>query len=101
MPSSKTREFQLGHVFSDMEITPLEGKRVRIPGTFQLGHVFSDMEIMKPDSNKNQKLIKQVSIGPRLFRHGNTRMGADNGRVYALEFQLGHVFSDMEIGGRK
>jgi len=65
--------FQLGHVFSDMEIG---GERLdncdQECSAFQLGHVFSDMEIFK------------------------CLPGGDL-RAY-LVFQLGHVFSDMEMG---
>ena len=38
--------FQLGHVFSDMEIR-LGKKEVELLDRFQLGHVFSDMEMPK------------------------------------------------------
>jgi len=92
-------EFQLGHIFSDVEMTkglcwsgPIpqwcfnwatsfqtwksnESENLTVAlfavDVFQLGHVFSDMEIWKQDE----------SIDP-------TRENM---------FQLGHVFSDMEI----
>jgi len=39
-----------------------------------------------------------VSIGPRLFRHGNDEVGLDIREISTEpEFQLGHVFSDMEM----
>ena len=37
-----------------------------------------------------------VSIGPRLFRHGNIK-GLEIIQPVIMVFQLGHVFSDMEI----
>jgi len=42
---------------------------------FQLGHVFSDMEmeLWKVDYGNGI----EVSIGPRLFRHGNNEMTKD------------------------
>ena len=63
-------KFQLGHVFSDMEM------RSKFPGSlrskeFQLGHVFSDMEISSPFFYWYAGW-SYVSIGPRLFRHGNS-----------------------------
>ena len=90
---------------------------------FQLGHVFSDMEILFSGNCGPCQEI-HVSIGPRLFRHGNENklrykapLGAGfnwatsfqtwkylfNGTVFANGplFQLGHVFSDMEINFRK
>ena len=43
--SHKELRFQLGHVFSDMEIKG-DNKSITFAKTrFQLGHVFSDMEI--------------------------------------------------------
>jgi len=111
-------KFQLGHVFSDMEM------EVEFPDAddtnilFQLGHVFSDMEIWPGSGRENRSFW--VSIGPRLFRHGNSR-GRDRRSVVkccfnwatsfqtwksasalcasliAERFQLGHVFSDMEM----
>jgi len=40
--------FQLGHVFSDMEILKTEGFYAGYDAkAFQLGHVFSDMEILR------------------------------------------------------
>jgi len=62
-----------GHVFSDMEIEYIEIFRKNMPTVFQLGHVFSDMEIGLPDTVLQQDL-RGVSIGPRLFRHGNSRI---------------------------
>jgi len=62
--------FQLGHVFSDMEIDQGSPFRRSASG-FQLGHVFSDMEMWEHE------------------RHSVVRPG----------FQLGHVFSDMEMPG--
>jgi len=41
-----------------------------------------------------------VSIGPRLFRHGNN-IGDIPRDMFLVGFQLGHVFSDMEIKIRK
>jgi len=62
--------FQLGHVLSDMEIKP-QTKGMARNLAFQLGHVLSDMEI---DKRYRIKLWnKEVSIGPRPFRHGNAR----------------------------
>ena len=61
---------------------------------FQLGHVFSDMEI-QPTHTASPSFI-EVSIGPRLFRHGNLEGGAIR-YFTGSEFQLGHVFSDMEM----
>jgi hypothetical protein len=61
--------FQLGHVFSDMEIGASDLDFALSSGLFQLGHVFSDMEMRKAF------LIYWFVLG----------------------FQLGHVFSDMEI----
>ena len=42
--------------------------------------------------------IKWVSIGPRLFRHGNYEPKVLTEVTKLRAFQLGHVFSDMEIG---
>ena len=63
--------FQLGHVFSDMDILKMARKEETLESlVFQLGHVFSDMEINMV--GKRGKVAKVgVSIGPRLFRHGN------------------------------
>ena len=49
--------------------------------------------------NKFVGFLVLASIGPRLFRHGNVRdvYGIEINR-WILELQLGHVFSDMEIG---
>jgi hypothetical protein len=69
---------------------------------FQLGHVFSDMEI----GISSQAWLQcdcGVSIGPRLFRHGNEGLSDEawiecvRNIQRAIWFQLGHVFSDMEI----
>jgi len=112
--------FQLGHVFSDMEISY---PAARIPALrqapFQLGHVFSDMEMYsytptiisgKINVSIGPRLFRHgnmfdekghcvgcgVSIGPRLFRHGNNSGEPHDAWLNTL-FQLGHVFSDMEI----
>jgi|GEM_PF-6880751 len=62
--------FQLGHVFSDMEMAATGISSSMTPtSAFQLGHVFSDMEIRLGK--------KEVELLDR--------------------FQLGHVFSDMEM----
>jgi len=60
--------FQLGHVLSDMEMEICE-QYSNYPSTFQLGHVFSDMEIATYVCRDGSRC--GVSIGPRLFRHGN------------------------------
>ena len=64
--------FQLGHVFSDMEM-PNSSQRsmLTVMMAFRLGHVFSDMEIFVKDNS-------------------------DYGYCH-VRFQLGHVFSDMEM----
>ena len=59
-----------------------------------MGHVFSDMEIW--DAQLLHCLRCCVSIGPRLFRHGNIAAIEDPTERFQ-KFQLGHVFSDMEI----
>ncbi len=66
--------FQLGHVFSDMEIRLRLQRLVEKVAVlvFQLGHVFSDMEIWR-GMYEQQEIDPNVSIGPRLFRHGNVR----------------------------
>ena len=63
---------------------------------FQLGHVFSDMEIVKDENDWSAS--STVSIGPRLFRHGNALIIVIAHDRPVHGFQLGHVFSDMEIG---
>ena len=64
------KEFQLGHVFSDMEMnTDIIVHMGYI--VFQLGHVFSDMEIAFSSFLPIYE-NSGVSIGPRLFRHGNS-----------------------------
>ena len=59
---------QWGHVFSDVEITyrPTDAAR---NAALQWGHVFSDVEI-----RNNDKILATIiaSMGPRLFRRGNT-----------------------------
>jgi len=79
-------------------------KCIRLAGTtlqpqvaFQLGHVFSDMEMRWGLSRFVLNREPVVSIGPRLFRHGNDKNFMDKGRWNVTMFQLGHVFSDMEI----
>jgi len=64
--------FQLGHVFSDMEMWRIGSSRMsrNQPFGFQLGHVFSDMEIIE-FLVRTILFVMGVSIGPRLFRHGN------------------------------
>jgi len=89
-------EFQLGHVFSDMEMFKRAVSETRVVMGFQLGHVFSDMEITGI-SKALKTSTYQVSIGPRLFRHGNKRPNNSKQGWVLLQFQLGHVFSDMEI----
>ena len=118
--------FQLGHVFSDMEMCHLRWLKWSdfCEMVFQLGHVFSDMEIWRVRVIRRLTIISSfnwatsfqtwkwrsssailaaccfVSIGPRLFRHGNgKRDGARSARFNG--FQLGHVFSDMEIENRR
>jgi len=61
---------------------------------FQLGHVFSDMEIQNVFCRSIRR--EPVSIGPRLFRHGNISRCSGISPL-SMMFQLGHVFSDMEI----
>ena len=61
--------FQLGHVFSDMEIGNRRQDEQGLDRGFQLGHVFSDMEMQQ--NQPDERVATQVSIGPRLFRHGN------------------------------
>ena len=114
------KEFQLGHVFSDMEIGTVTSTTKSHIFVFQLGHVFSDMEISEFKVTVPYRNCG-VSIGPRLFRHGNRirrtrkreRLPGFNWatsfqtwkyerkiliRSIVSAFQLGHVFSDMEIG---
>ena len=43
----ETMVFQLGHVFSDMEIVTDPKEFAVAVEAFQLGHVFSDMEMLK------------------------------------------------------
>ena len=62
--------------------------------TFQLGHVFSDMEMA--GGIRLSRVWSCVSIGPRPFRHGNKTPGYPT-LDEARGFQLGHVLSDMEI----
>ncbi len=58
----------MGHVSSDMD--SLDKAWVSIPNSeFQLGHVSSDMD-RGASPTIREELIKCVSIGPRLFRHG-------------------------------
>ena len=136
----------MGHVFSDMEIISIYRGRPRSRrGGFQLGHVFSDMEIcvylvsvqgMGGTVSIGPRLFRHgnfnhgfqyetvkmgfnwatsfqtwkyyhqinsacqragVSIGPRLFRHGNPALMYGIMCRIVWRFQLGHVFSDMEI----
>ena len=47
----------------------IEVQYLLAPRMFQLGHVFSDMEISFGDVVDMYR--RRVSIGPRLFRHGN------------------------------
>ena len=86
------KEFQLGHVFSDMDrqdyyllkevfdlrfnwatssqtwIAEERNDPPDIDLEFQLGHVFSDMD--RKCHPPNLSLKGYVSIGPRLLRHG-------------------------------
>jgi len=48
---------------------------------FQLGHVFSDMEILNPWISPARHIL--VSIGPRLFRHGNSQSLDQSGAAYS------------------
>ena len=98
---------------------PVEPELIWVYNEFQLGHVFSDMEMQQ--NQPDERVATQVSIGPRLFRHGNLiscilwgyqSLRSFNwatsfqtwkwprciamGRLSAT-FQLGHVFSDMEM----
>ena len=61
--------FQLGHVFSDMEMEVVWARLAWFIFMFQLGDVFSDMEIWPSYRQGGSSL--PVSIGPRPFRHGN------------------------------
>jgi len=47
-------EFQLGHVFSDMEIQAYLQENEDFNDGFQLGHVFSDMEICDVDRRRGK-----------------------------------------------
>ena len=66
---------------------------MRIRLQFQLGHVFSDMEIIYGTESDNWTI---VSIGPRPFIHGNMVEVCKEG-INNKAFQLGHVLSDMEM----
>jgi len=89
--------FQLGHVFSDMEIPSLleqerctETTGVSIgPRLFRHGNAQNLCPFLSMGVG--------VSIGPRLFRHGNLIAGWLATQAVKYGFQLGHVFSDMEI----
>ena len=60
---------QWGHVFSDVEMTNYASP-VNNGMTLQWGHVFSDVEMfVVPPENQGQTV---ASMGPRLFRRGNT-----------------------------
>jgi len=62
--------FQLGYVLSDMEMVESGMGLADTIFPFQLGHVFSDMEITGIWFGAI-RISSWVSIGPRLFRHGN------------------------------
>jgi len=89
--------FQLGHVFSDMEITKPNGIKYKIMWCFNWATSFQTWKFAGQDGNSDG--VKQlVSIGPRLFRHGNIEiLGWWVAGIGTYMFQLGHVFSDMEI----
>ena len=67
-------EFQLGHVFSDMDSVEPSTTAPNPRKRFQLGHVFSDMDRAKNHNKQPESLPV---------------------------FQLGHVFSDMDRGNRR
>ena len=62
----------------------------------QWGHVFSDVEI-----RRGRRVVHpfqmEASMGPRLFRRGNSDSHFDFGPGF-FQLQWGHVFSDVEIG---
>ncbi len=62
---------------------------------FQLGHDFSAMEISGEMMRASMDLTR-VSIGPRLFSHGNWDLVSTHPEIGDL-FQLGHDFSAMEM----
>ena len=83
---------QWGHVFSDVEMGPCRERRAP-DEPLQWGHVFSDVEIQPAISDGESQCV--ASMGPRLFRRGNSICSIDVLSVIML--QWGHVFSDVEI----
>ena len=83
---------QWGHVFSDVEIENMKSNRTGEP-VLQWGHVFSDVEILHGVRRTGHRFA--ASMGPRLFRRGNSRGVTVAAIIFAL--QWGHVFSDVEM----
>jgi len=84
---------QWGHVFSDVGIER-RGKKLKGKQTLQWGHVFSDVGI--ETSALLYSHFLQASMGPRLFRRGNTDRPIPK-EYWNLRLQWGHVFSDVGI----
>ena len=85
---------QWGHAFSDVEIAPMVLMVLLHQKMLQWGHAFSDVEIQQHVKSGARR--RNASMGPRLFRRGNST-SSSSGRLGQTLLQWGHAFSDVEI----
>ena len=86
------KEFQLGHVFSDMDWDAVLTVVAILPNVSIGPRLFRHGLCLPRDLTLTECT---VSIGPRLFRHGLGNKILLKIKEF-IEFQLGHVFSDMD-----